>query len=424
MPRASAGVRLETVEMARRNGELADRKDLHDGRSIWHDTKRRSVRTRQIRGDETFDILIVGGGITGAIIALSLSAAGHEIAVVDRRPPGEGSTIASTAMIQFELDTPLIHLARKIGRENAERAYRRSARAVCELKELISEHALTAFWVDRNALYLAGSRLGPRSMKDEVEARRAIGLESRYLTAAEVRDIYGIETSAAILSAGSGEINPASTAAECLRTAKRYGATLISPCEIVKLEGAGQRVRLTTAEGNVLSARRVILTTGYEVVPSLPKDAFEIVSSWAIATKPLQASEFWPGRCLIWEAADPYLYLRTTHDRRILAGGEDSGLTNPERRAEAVPAKAQHLINKVRKLLGKPDLEIDYAWGGAFADSPKSLPVFKPVDGVAGAFAVLGSGGNGITFAMLAASVVKSWLAGRTDRDAHLFRGD
>jgi glycine/D-amino acid oxidase-like deaminating enzyme len=81
------------------------------------------------------------------------------------------------------------------------------------------------------------------------------------------------------------------------------------------------------------------------------------------------------------------------------------------------------LINKVRKLLRKPDLEVDYAWGGAFAESPQSLPVFKTVDGVPGAFAVLGSGGNGITFAMLAASIVQSWVTGHTDPDAHLFRG-
>lgn len=409
--------------MAQRTGELADRKDLHDGHTLWHDTDRRRVRTRQLAGDETFDVLIVGGGITGAIIALSLSAGGHEVAVVDRRPPGEGSTIASTAMIQFELDTPLIRLAEKIGRNAAERAYRRSAEAVRDLRDLVHHHALRAFWADRDALYLAGDRLGPRSMKDEVEARRAVGLESRYLTAAEVRDTYGIEASAAILSSGSGELNPASTTAECLRAAKRLGAELISPCEIVKLEGTGRHVRLMTGEGHMLLARRVILTTGYEVVPSLPKDAFEIVSSWAIATKPMPSSAFWPGRCLIWEAADPYLYLRTTRDGRILAGGEDSGLTDPGRRADAVPAKAQRLIGKVRKLLHKPDLELDYAWGGAFADSPTSLPVFKPVDGVPGAFAVLGSGGNGITFAMLAASIVHAWLSGRSDRDAHLFRG-
>jgi glycine/D-amino acid oxidase-like deaminating enzyme len=199
---------------------------------------------------------------------------------------------------------------------------------------------------------------------------------------------------------------------------------LIAPCEIVKLERAGQRVRLITTEGHTLSARRVILTTGYEVIPSLPKNAFNIISSWAIATKPLPTSALWPGRCLIWEAADPYLYLRTTRDRRILAGGEDSGLTDPERRAEAVPTKAARLIGKVRKLLGNSDLELDYAWGGAFAESPTSLPIFRPVDGIPQAFAVLGSGGNGITFAMLAASIVRKWLAGRTDRDAHLFRGE
>ena len=62
------------------------------------------------------------------------------------------------------------------------------------------------------------------------------------------------------------------------------------------MEGTGRRVRLTTAEGNTFWARRAILTTGYEIIPSLPKGAFEIVSSWAIATKPLPASAFWTWR--------------------------------------------------------------------------------------------------------------------------------
>lgn len=410
--------------MSRRKRELADYKDLHDGRTLWHDTDRRRVRTRQVADNEKFDVVVVGAGITGAIVALTLSAGGHEIAVIDRRLPGEGSTIASTAMIQFELDTPLVHLAKKIGRQNAIRAYLRSARAVGDLRDLIRSHALKAHWVDREALYLAGSTLGPRSMKDEAEARRSIGLSSRYLTSAEVREEFGIEASAAILSSGAGELNPVSTTAECLRAAKRQGATIIAPCEIVDLKKHAHGVQLTTAEGATISARRVILTTGYEAISSVPKDAFRIVSSWAIATKQLPSSAFWPGRCLIWEAADPYLYLRTTTDGRILAGGEDSGLTAPERRAAAVPAKAERLITKVRDLLHNPDLEVDYAWGGAFAESPTSLPVFTPVKGIPGAFAILGSGGNGITFAMLSASVVGAWLKGRTDSDAHLFKGE
>ena len=214
-----------------------------------------------------------------------------------------------------------------------------------------------------------------------------------------------------------------STAAECLRAAKRMGATIIAPCEISGVDIADRRVRLRTAVGATLSARKAIVTLGYEAISGLPRDAFKIVSSWAIATKPVPHESFWPGRCLIWEAADPYLYLRTTHDNRIVAGGEDSGLTDPERRAAATPAKAATLIRKVRKLLHNPGLELDYAWGGAFAESPTGLPLFKELEDLPGVFAILGCGGNGITFSMMAAEIVATWVGGRDDPDAGLFLG-
>lgn len=413
------------MSTTRNNGRrpLRSRKDLHDGRTLWHDTPHRHVRTRAIRGDEHFEIVVVGAGITGAITSLVLSAAGHEVAVVDRRPPGEGSTIASTAMIQFEIDTPLIRLAEKIGRPKAQRAYRRSADAVGALRDLITTHDLTAHWVDRDALYLAGETLGFRAMKDEATARRAIGLPSQFLGAREVADQFGIEATGAILSSGSAELNPARTSAEALRAAKRLGATIIAPCEIASVEAQGAGLLLRCAGGTTITARKAIFTLGYEAISGLPRDAFEIVSSWAIATKPIAADRFWPGRCLIWEAADPYLYLRSTRDNRIIAGGEDSKLTAPERRAAATPAKAETLIRKVRRLLDRPDLEVDYAWGGAFAESPTGLPLFKPLDGLPGAYGILGCGGNGITFAMIAAEVVASWIRGKRDRDADLFTG-
>ena len=88
-------------------GRVAPRKNLHDGRSLWHDSTRRTVRTRTLRQSETCEIAVIGGGTNGALTALPLAEAGHEVMVLDRRPPGEGSTVASTAMIQFEIDTPL-----------------------------------------------------------------------------------------------------------------------------------------------------------------------------------------------------------------------------------------------------------------------------------------------------------------------------
>lgn len=408
-----------------RKPRLAPRKDLHDGRSLWADTAGRGLRTRSASGNIETEIAIVGGGISGAIIGLVLARDGHEVAILDRRAPAEGSTIASTAMIQFEIDTPLTELMDKIGKEKAVRAYRRSLKAVRDLGALVNEFAPGARWEDREALYLAGNEMGFRALRQEAEVRAGCGLPSRYLEREEVHKRFGIDATGAILSKGAANLDPVATATGFLRAAQKLGAKLISPCEVTAIETASARegVQLRTREGHIVSCRKAIFATGYEVIGGIPRSAFDIVSSWAIATQPLAPDRLWPTRCLIWEAADPYLYMRTTHDNRILIGGEDSGLLDPERREGAIPNKSKELLRKAKLILGRDDLAIDYAWAGAFADSPTGLPCFKELDDTPGVFAVLGCGGNGITFSMIASQVVKAWLKGRKDPDLDLFTG-
>ena len=53
------------------------------------------------------DALVVGAGITGALIAHSLSEVGLRVCVIDKREVGWGSTAASTALLQYEIDTEL-----------------------------------------------------------------------------------------------------------------------------------------------------------------------------------------------------------------------------------------------------------------------------------------------------------------------------
>ena len=104
--------------------------------------------------------------------------------MADRRAPTRGSTIASTALVQYEIDTPLVELKRKIGAADAVRAWRRSRLAVSSLSAFLRERGLEA--QARNALYLAGNRLGPRALRREAELRQAAGLETLFLERARV----------------------------------------------------------------------------------------------------------------------------------------------------------------------------------------------------------------------------------------------
>ena len=81
-------------------------RDLRSGHSIWADKRKPSVPHGKLQGDVDCEVAVIGSGISGALIAEGLADAGLDVAIFDRRPPVSGSTPASTAMLQYEIDTP------------------------------------------------------------------------------------------------------------------------------------------------------------------------------------------------------------------------------------------------------------------------------------------------------------------------------
>ena len=394
---------------------------LRGGRTLWSDSPRITVRHNTKLDAISCDVAVVGAGISGAISALMLAEAGKDVVILDRRPPVTGSTMASTAMIQFEIDTPLTELADKIGAKDAERAYRRSFAGNVSLRKLAERHNIACALKDRDALLLAGNEMGSRGLQAEAQYRAKIGLPSTYLGKAELKDRFGFDRTGAVHSGGNAELNPAQYAAGALRAAQALGARIFSPHDVVDIVAGQDSVALRTASGMAIIAKKVVFATGYEMLPQIPKHRYDIISTWAIATKPLPPEAFWPDRCLVWEAADPYLYMRPTADNRILVGGEDADISDAAKRDAATPRKAQRLLAKLNTLLPGRDLKIDYAWAGTFADSPTGLPFLSELDHLPNCFALLGCGGNGITFSAIAGELVTAWADGRRDPDADLF---
>ena len=60
-------------------------------------------------------------------------------------------------------------------------------------------------------------------------------------------------------------------------------------------------------------------------------------------------------------------------------------------------------------------------WCGNFGTSTTGTPSIGPVPGMKHCYAVLGYGGNGITFSMMAAQILRGHICGDGDADADLF---
>lgn len=392
--------------------------DVRTGKSIWSDGFVRALPRSRLRRDSRTDVLVVGAGITGALVAEALADAGLRVTIVDKGPPLSGSTMASTALLQYELDVSLGRLRGKLGAERAVRIWRRSHLALDALRERTRRLGIDARCVSQDSLYLQGDILNAQELKYEVEARRAAGFEVEWLGRREVRSRYGIVGRAALRSFGGISADPRRLAAGYLRCAIANGARLHSPAHVEAVEPGSGEVQAAIKGGPVIRARYLVFATGYEIPHGVPRKGHRIASTWAMATRPQRG---WKHGCLVWEASNPYLYLRPGPEGRIICGGEDEDFQSPEHRDRLTPGKIAALQRKLSRLIPHLDVRAEYSWAGSFGTSPTGSPSIGAVPGMAGCHAVLGYGGNGITFAMVAAQLLRTTITGGRDPDADLF---
>lgn len=407
------------------HGPVTPRRRLRRGRSLWADSTGITVPhtplDANLTPDVIDDVVVVGTGISGALVALALIEAGRAVTMLDRRSPMTGSTLASTALLQFEIDLPLHRLAREIGWSRAARAYQRSARAVQELAALVQRERIRCAFGARESLYLAGDTYGARTLAAEATCRARAGLPGEFLSLNGVRSRYGIQRTGAIVSTGSATADPAQLTAGLLRRIVARGGRILSGVNVTDVDSSVHGVELATASGPRVFANQVVFCTGYEVPTRVPTRDHRIHSTWAVASAPNAVFPEWLARTVVWEASDPYLYLRTTVDGRLIAGGRDEDAASAYTVARRLAVKTRAITHDVHALLPAARFRISHAWGGAFGESTTALPLIDRLPGVRHTWVVAGFGGNGITYSMIASQVIAAALQGVRDPDATLF---
>jgi glycine/D-amino acid oxidase-like deaminating enzyme len=105
----------------------------------------------------------------------------------------------------------------------------------------------------------------------------------------------------------------------------------------------------------------------------------------------------------------------------VICGGEDEEFSDAKRRDGLIEAKASRLSEKLERLFPHLDTKPQFAWAGSFGTTTTGLPYIGRVPRHPRILAVMGYGGNGISYAKLASEIVSSAIDGRDDSDAGLF---
>jgi glycine/D-amino acid oxidase-like deaminating enzyme len=399
---------------------ITSRHRLRHGESVWQANPPSMPETSVSKRDIRCDALIVGAGICGAIMADAFANAGFSVVVVDRRGVARGSTVASTAMLQYDLDLPLHLLARRLGGAAAQLVWQHSFLALTALRLRISELGVRGGARTRSSLYLAGDLLDGAGLQRELKARAAAGLVCSYLSSAEVGRQFGIHGRPALLTPENMAADPIRLTRAFLAAATQRGARICAPLEVTGIKTGRRGVRTQTSQGTVITSRHVVLATGYERLSCVPAGRNAIASTWAIATRP-QPARIWKSGSMIWEASRSYTYLRTDAAGRIICGGADEEFVDEARRDALLPQKTRALERKLARLLPGVDARAQWAWCGSFGTSPTGMPTIGAVPGLRNCYAAMCYGGNGTTFAMLAAQLLLAHLRGERSEAAQIF---
>ena len=112
------------------------------------------------------DVAVVGGGITGALIARGLVAAGHSVAILGMRDVGCGST----ALLQDGIDEHLVDLCKRYGEADAPLAHRACSGAIDGIEQIPRDVRGVDF--ERcDSLYYASKRRYVRPLQEEMDLR-------------------------------------------------------------------------------------------------------------------------------------------------------------------------------------------------------------------------------------------------------------
>lgn len=373
--------------------------------------------------DISTEVLIIGSGITGSLIAHQCMKDGYDTVIVDRREVCNGSTSATTSMLQYEIDVPLYELTEMIGKEAAEKSYWSCYNAIDLLGKVVDEVKSECGYKKRDSLYFASYKKDVKWMQKELQARKTAGFPVKWITSEEIEEKFGIkETWGGILSKQGASADAFLLAHEILDFNHKKGLRIFDKTEIKRINYRKSGVLCTTADGFSIKAKKLIFCNGFESTEIIKDDFVKLLSTFAIVGEQQKKDLTEISKILAWNTTEPYLYFRTTDDNRILIGGEDEEFINPEKRDSVISKKAKKLERLLQKLM--PDLEFrtDFAWAGTFGETKDGLPYIGEHPDFPSAYFVLGFGGNGITFSVTGMEMVSKYLKGEAHELEKWFR--
>jgi glycine/D-amino acid oxidase-like deaminating enzyme/nitrite reductase/ring-hydroxylating ferredoxin subunit len=358
------------------------------------------------------DVCIIGGGISGLTTAYLLTKAGRSVIVVDDGVIGGGETCRTTAHLSNALDDRIYRVEEWHGEDKAKLAVEAHMRAIGEIERIVETEKIDCDFLRVDG-FLIEAEDGEDDLQKELEAAHRAGFsEVEFVERAPIKDF---DTGKCLRFPRQGQFHILKYLSGLAKAIEQNGGKLFSNTRAIEWKGE-DAPQVKTADGKTIRAQSIVLATNYPIMSKMFAK-LPAYRTYVIGAKlPKDSIE----KCLIWDTADPYRYVRTQPENDydvLIVGGEDHRTGQDDNADEHLG----RLVQWTQKRFPQVE-EIFHKWSGQFLETHDGLAfIGRFSSSEPNVYLITGDSGMGMTHGTIGGMLVSDLVLERANPWTEVF---
>lgn len=397
------------------------------GARYWSERTPASKRRKYgvCRGELTADVVVIGGGLTGAMAACVLARGGLDVVLLEADRIASAGTAAGFGAIVPQPTRPFRATVDAVGLRAARAAWTETRASALDLMATLKRLGIRCDAAAAPFVLNARTPEAAQQLRRDQTARKAAGLAAPWMTGAVIADAIATDTGGAIRLPEGGTIDPVRAAIGFIRAADEAGARIFEQSPV-------RRTRFDRTSADVVLADGVIHTGGVYVATGGPGALFSQLrrhvrelDAVTVVTEPLVGAmkrETGSRATILGEFDEDVRWLRWLKDERAMFAGA-AGAPIPPRLVDRT------LVQRTGQLMYELSLRYPiisglparWSWPTRLVTTSDGLPWIGPHRNYPFHFFAVALGWHGEAYAWFAAKAALRHFAGDARKSDDVF---
>lgn len=397
---------------------------INSGKLYWKYKSKINKIYPYLTHDVKADVLVIGGGIAGALTTYFLAKEGANVVTVEKNIIGYGNTIADTAALEYQFESEMSKLEKIIGKKRTARMYKLCLDSISKIENINKEFKMPTGFLRQDNIYFTNRFMQRGAVAREFEERKKSGFDAVYIDSHSLVNL----NSGIVTRNASAIMNPYSFTQglfEYLDTMENV--KIFENTKIDDIKCRIDEVECKTNNNFKIISDKVVMASGIETMKYIQKSPAELYKTFTIVSKPIEKLKNFNTNFTARDSLEPSHVLRFAPNNRIIYSGEnvkfiekflDSKYLN-----NVSSDKYKKLFNSLQKTLyGIDDIPIEFAFNSTVANTKDGLPIIDELPNMPNCFCNLAFGSNGILYSVIGADMLRNAVKGLYTKDMNMFK--